>query len=209
MMENGTIGKGKLYRSASPCNNKHNRASYVDALIKEAGINCILNLADNEVKIERYIGKEDFNSPYFLSLYEDNKVIPLALNMNYMSDEFAEKIAQGFLQMNKQDGPYLVHCTEGKDRTGFVCALIEAVAGADINEIIDDYMLTYDNYYEINKEKDPEKYELIRDRDIVAMMRFICNGDPYTSDLSKGARSYLMNAGMSEKDIDLFLEKIS
>ena len=32
-----------LYRSASPCDNQHNRAAYVDTLIKNAGVNYILN----------------------------------------------------------------------------------------------------------------------------------------------------------------------
>ena len=36
----------------------------------------------------------------------------------------------------------LYHCTSGKDRTGMISAIILAVAGADENDIIDDYTLT-------------------------------------------------------------------
>lgn len=36
--------------------------------------------------------------------------------------------------MNSQ-GPVYIHCTEGKERTGFVCVLLEALAGASYDEI--------------------------------------------------------------------------
>ncbi|MBR4610980.1 MAG: hypothetical protein IKO38_11130 [Erysipelotrichaceae bacterium] len=50
-MNLGKLKKDVIYRSASPCDNQHNRAPYVDALIREAGVKTILDLADNEVKI--------------------------------------------------------------------------------------------------------------------------------------------------------------
>ena len=53
--------------------------------------------------------------------------------------------------MTEHSGPCLIHCVEGKDRTGFVCALMLALAGASAQEIIDDYMITYYNYYGITK----------------------------------------------------------
>jgi len=52
--------------------------------------------------------------------------------------------------MASADGPYLVHCLEGKDRTGFVCIVLEALMSATYQEIVDDYMLTYNNYYHID-----------------------------------------------------------
>jgi len=207
----GQIRENILYRSASPCDNQHNRASYVNDLIEAANVRCILNLSDNDVKIERYINADDFASPYFLSLYEAGNVIPIALNMNYLSDEFAGKIAAGFAEMAEKEGPYLIHCTEGKDRTGFVCMLIEALAGSSCQEIVDDYMLTYDNYYKINESSEPEKYQTIMERNIIAMLKFIINDDQIdirTADLSAYARQYLINAGMTEEQIDLLLSRI-
>ena len=207
----GNIREGILYRSASPCDNQHNRASYVDTLISEAGVNCILNLSDNDVKIERYIGMEDFNSPYFLSLYEAGNVIPLAMNMNFTSEEFTAKIAQGFTEMAEKEGPYLVHCTEGKDRTGFVCMLMEALAGAEYQEIVDDYMITYDNYYKITETSDKPKYDTILEKNLIAMLYTVTGDksiDLKTADLSMYARNYLKNAGMSDVQIDALLKRI-
>lgn len=208
----GDLKEGVMYRSASPCDNQHNRASYVDALIKEAGVNCILNLSDNDAKIEKYMAKDDFNSPYFAELYNKGNVYPIALNMNYLSDEFASKIAQGFIDISSKEGPYLIHCTEGKDRTGFVCMLIEALAGAEYQEIADDYMVTYDNYYEINEVKDPRKYKVILEKNLDAMLKFVVGDekvDIKTAELSGYAHSYLLKAGMSNEQIERFLRRIT
>ena len=114
--------------------------------------------------------------------------------------------------MTAKEGPYLVHCTEGKDRTGFVCMLIEALAGADYNSIVDDYMITYDNYYEINEVKDPMRYEVIRDNvlsDMISAMIGDDSVDAATADLSVYAAEYLKSGGMTDEEIALFLTKIT
>ena len=210
-MTAGKLKPGTVYRSASPCDNQHNRAPYVDKLIEKAGVRCILNLADNDAKIEKYIASDGFDSPYFLSLYENGQVIPLALNMNYLSEEFRTKIAGGFIAMTASEGPYLIHCTEGKDRTGFVCMLVEALAGASYEEIVDDYMVTYNNYYKITEASDKPKYDVILEKNLVAMMKTVV-GDPDAdlkkTDLSAAARSFLRSSGMTDGQIDAFLERI-
>ncbi|MBQ2504899.1 MAG: tyrosine-protein phosphatase [Erysipelotrichaceae bacterium] len=203
-MNLGKLKRDVIYRSASPCDNQHNRAPYVDALIREAGVKTILDLADNEVKIEKYIARDDFASPYFLSLYDSDQVIPIALNMNYLSDDFGMKIVQGFNLMAEKEGPYLIHCTEGKDRTGFVAMLIEALAKASYEEIEADYMKTYANYYRIDKSNDKEKYQIILERNLDGMIAFMVNDagiDFKNCDLSIYAENYLQRCGMSEEQI--------
>ena len=203
-MNLGKLKKDILYRSASPCDNQYNRAPYVDALIREAGVKTILDLADNEVKIEKYIARDGFASPYFLSLFENDQVIPIALNMNYLSDDFGMKIVQGFNLMAEKEGPYLIHCTEGKDRTGFVAMLIEALAKASYEEIEADYMKTYANYYRIDKSNDKEKYQIILERNLDGMIAFMVNDagiDFKNCDLSIYAENYLQRCGMSEEQI--------
>ena len=210
-MNLGKLKRDVIYRSASPCDNQHNRAPYVDALIREAGVKTILDLADNEVKIEKYIARDDFASPYFLSLYENDQVIPIALNMNYLSDDFGMKIVQGFNLMAEKEGPYLIHCTEGKDRTGFVAMLIEALAKASYEEIEADYMKTYANYYRIDKSNDKEKYQIILERNLDGMIVFMVNDagiDFKNCDLSIYAENYLQRCGMSEEQIQAFKERL-
>ena len=207
----GSLAENMVYRSASPCDNQHKRAPYVDQLMKEAGVKAILNLSDNDAKIEGYISRDDFDCPYFLSLYESGTVFPIALNMNYLSDEFAQKIAQGFTELAKTEGPYLIHCTEGKDRTGFVCMLVEMLAGAEYQEIADDYMVTYANYYRITEESEPVKYRTILEMNLDAMMCFVTGKtkeELVTADLVKSAEEYLLKNGMTEEDLKLFRSRI-
>ena len=97
----GGLAPDTLYRSASPCDNQHNRATYVDALSRDAGVRCILNLADNEEKIAGYLADDSYATPYFESLYEAENVIPLALNMNFGSAEFQQKLVNGLIAMSE------------------------------------------------------------------------------------------------------------
>ena len=195
----GGIREGRLYRSASPCDNQHGRAPYVDALMQEAGVRFVLNLSDNGEKIEGYLADPDFQSPYFLSLYEDGAVEPIALNMNFGSKEFRQKAADGLAVMALHEGPYLVHCTEGKDRTGFLCMLLEALCGASYEEIVADYMITYDNYYHITKETEPDKYNTIVANVLDPMVASLVDSglDFRTVDLSVYAERFLTDGGMS------------
>ena len=100
---------------------------------------------------------------------------------------------------------------EGKDRTGFVCILIEMLAGSTYEQIVDDYMLTYDNYYWISESSDSLKYNLIKQQNVDAMLRFIADSDEDLSkiDLSAAARSYLLEMGMEEEQITSFLNRIT
>ncbi len=55
-------------------------------------------------------------------------------------------------------GSYLYHCTEGKDRTGMITALLLTVLGADRRDILEDYLFTNT----INKKKAQKYYFLVK-----------------------------------------------
>ncbi len=209
----GDLKKDILYRSASPCNNEHCRASVVDSLARDAGIAFMINLSDTDENIEGFIAAGDFSSPYFLSLYEDGKVAALGLSANFKSDSFSAKLAEGLIKASENDGPYLVHCVEGKDRTGYVMMILEALAGASYTEIIDDYMLTYDNYYNINKDSDKERYDVIKDKNIDMMIRYmtgLAEGVDFESiDLEPFAVELLVKMGMTEEQVRTLQSKLT
>ncbi len=205
------IAPDRLFRSASPCDNQHNRAAYVDALMQEAGVRFILNLSDNEEKIAGYMSSPDFSCETFRALLKAGQVAPIALNANYGSQAFREKLAAGLAVMAQQEGPYLVHCTEGKDRTGFVCMLLEALCGAAYDEIEADYMKTYENYYGITKTADAEKYDTIVENVMVPMLQIIAGADDAdvkTADLAAGAAQYLTAGGLSDVQIAALKAKL-
>ena len=127
------------------------------------------------------------------------------MSMNFKAEDFKEGLVKGLTEMSKNEGPYLVHCVEGKDRTGFVCMILEGLCGASYDEIIDDYMLTYDNYYGITKETEPTKYETIKARNIDAMLKYITGVEDTENlknvDYSKTIFNYLLAIGMKSDDI--------
>ncbi|HKP77632.1 MAG TPA: tyrosine-protein phosphatase [Phenylobacterium sp.] len=52
--------------------------------------------------------------------------------------------ARYFRALVESEGPILVHCAAGKDRTGIICALTHHVAGVHEDDIQADYLLTND-----------------------------------------------------------------
>lgn len=140
------MGEGKLYRSSSPVNPEIGRNNYADAAVEASGIRTIINLADTEDGMKAYEGFDD-------TYYSGCNSIGLNLGVDFNAEDFQTGLAEGmrFLAAEK-DGPYLIHCNEGKDRAGFVSALLECLMGASAEEVVDDYMTTYYNYYGVETE---------------------------------------------------------
>ena len=217
-VKTGNIKDNILYRGASPIDNHHKRAKYVNDLIKKVEIKYDIDLSDTEEDIESHFEKEDFMSEYFKSLYDNGKVCVNPLTKNYKSDTFAKKIVKAMIDMSKNEGPYYIHCVEGKDRTGFLLMVIEGLAGASYEEIVDDYMITYDNYYGVNINSDKEKYDAIKSNYINDMLKYIADDDPYTGNGTIELKDldwvnimgrYLIKHGMTEEDIDNWYDKLT
>ena len=204
-MKGGQIAENTVYRSASPCNNEYGRAAYASALAEKAGVQFILDQADSTEEVEGYYTAPSFDMSWHKGLFDNGHVAALDMNVNYRSQKFAGKLVEGLRQMIAQDGPYLIHCTEGKDRTGFTCALLEALCGASYDEMLDDYMISYDNYYGINKQTDKDRYDAVVDAKFNDIALCI-GGQPVDGkldglDYKAGARKYLLDAGMTEEEI--------
>ena len=69
----------------------------------------------------------------------DPASLDLASVYRHMTGEGGDAIARALRGIADADGPVLVHCTAGKDRTGVVVALALTVAGADLDDIVRDY----------------------------------------------------------------------
>lgn len=208
----GDLNKGVLYRSSSPINNELERAAYSDRLAKAVGIKTVVNLADSKEEIEGYIAKEDFNSPYYKSLLDKKSVTYLDMGIDIGSEAFSKKLAKGLKFMTKKKGPYLVHCTEGKDRAGFASAVLAAFMGADMDEIVRDYMVTYENYYHVIRGS--EQYKKIADANIVASMTTAVFGlekgaDISKIDVAKATEKYFRKIGLTKKEIKKLRSNLS
>ena len=209
-IKGGNLGSYALYRSSSPVNNEIGRAKYADKLAEESKINTVMNLADSSDAVEGYFKEEGFASPYYKSLYERGQVIALNMGVSFKTREFQAALVEGLTFLSKSEGPYLIHCNEGKDRAGFTSALLSALMGLSYDEIAADYMTSYENYYHV--EKGTEQYEAVKRSNIDSMLSFIAGveADNLSSvDLSVKAEEFLLAIGMEKANIDTLKSKLS
>ncbi len=188
------IARGRLYRSASPINPEYNRNNQADAAIKKAGVTTIMNLADDADTAKSYTG-------FYSTYYSQQKFIALNMSLDVFADDFKEKTAKGFRYLIANPGVFLIHCTEGKNRTGFVVAVLESLMGAGIDEVVADYMVTYYNYYGITLED--KRYEMIAENNIMAELKKSFGIEDFEGvKLQDEAAEYLLEIGLSEEEIE-------
>ena len=190
----GTTGMhGKLYRSSSPISDEIGRNAYADAACRKAGITVAVNLADDRASAENHAG---FKGSYYSTL----KLACLNLGVDLSSPEFQKGLAEGLRFMISNPGTYVVHCAEGKDRAGFVSAILECLMGASADEVVEDYMVTYYNYYGV--EKGSAKYQAIANGNIVkSLEKSFGISDLYSADLASASEGYLKSIGLSSEEI--------
>ena len=194
------MGENKLYRSSSPVNPEINRNTQADAAAKEAGIKTFINLADNDEVMRGYEGFEE-------SYYAAQSIIALNLGVDFSADDFKAGLADGVRFIAQNDAPFLVHCNEGKDRAGFVSAVLECLMGASADEITADYMVTFYNYYGV--EAGTEQYDAIARANIQKSLAAAFGIDSITgADLAAEAQEYLLAIGVSEEEIAAFKAKL-
>ena len=192
------IANGVLYRSSSPINPDLGRNTYADKAARDAGIITVVNLADSS---NTYEGAEN-------TYYSTCQVTYVNLGADFLSEATLSGIAEGMRFIINNDGPYLIHCNEGKDRAGFVSALLECLMGATLNEVIDDYMLTYYNYYGV--EKDTEKYNAIVKNNLIKVLNTTFKvADVYKAELATEAEAFLIeDAGLTSSEVTALKAKL-
>lgn len=183
------VGAGKLYRSSSPVNPEICRNLFTDRAAQAAGVKTIINLADSKEEMHGY---EGFDASY----YSKQAIIPLDLPFDFMVEEFRTGLAEGLRFLASHEGPYLVHCTEGKDRAGYVSAILECLMGAAADEVIADYMVTFFNYYRV--QPGTEQYDIIAGNNICKSLATAFGiADIREADLKAEAEEYLLEIGLT------------
>jgi hypothetical protein len=130
----GAIGPGILYRSSHPIGDDRLDPVATELAVRTR-ITTVLNLVDTHAEIKRKAAL----IPWYQHILDTGGVIALGMNFDGMSRQFCARLQKGIQFMSNRPGPYLIHCYAGMDRTGFVAIVLEALMGADISEIIDDY----------------------------------------------------------------------
>ncbi|MCQ1060667.1 tyrosine-protein phosphatase [Photobacterium sp. ZSDE20] len=129
------------------------RQEAVMALIEHHQIHSVINLSDNEaVLADSMLSAPD---SYYKQRWQAGSIhsVPVSYETVYfMSDRnealnhdelgFEDGIRRLIAVVAEHEGPYLVHCRLGSDRTGVTCAFFQLLMGASKQEIADNYLKT-------------------------------------------------------------------
>ena len=122
------------------------------------------------------------------------------MNVDFQSDVNRAGLVQVMEFIAEAETPVLIHCVMGQDRSAFICALLECLMGASNQEIHQDYMITYYNFYGV--QPGTEQYDRVAknlDEHLCAAFRA---DDLSVCDLQKEAEDYFREVGVSEDTLE-------
>lgn len=198
------MGKGAFIRSSSPIDDQISRAWYAATLDEAAGVGCVLNFTDNPDKAARLASEARSSASGYARLIDEGLVCAIAVDTHLGSDDYREGLVQELRFMAEHEGPYLIHCVEGKDRTGFACMLLEALVGASYDEVAADYLQTFVNYYHVKPGS--WQYGVLQTEYVDRFLLKVIAGVEDSAllpdvDLQSSAVSYLSGLGLSSEEI--------
>ena len=192
------IKPGTLFRSSSPISPHSNRCGYADYYMEENGIITVVDLADTEEMAKAYSGYEG-------SYYSQQNVDYLHITAGVGTPDFNTGMADAFRFIAENKGPYLIHCMEGRDRTGFAAAILEGFMGAALDEIMADYLKTYENYYwvvnDVQQPMTDAQLEIISDYMIGNLKTVLHVDDLDNCDLQAEIEDYMHDIGLTNREI--------
>lgn len=146
------IKEGKLFRSAT----LHELSPEDQKLLSDKNIKVIVDLTSPEEIADKPDTQIDGinNISLTLSVIEDAKpVVYRGLELPDLIECYQQLVAINLKEtwskifdlLLNSDGGILFHCSQGKDRTGVVCAMVLCALGVDKETIFNDYLLTNQN----------------------------------------------------------------
>ena len=203
----GNIRPGRLYRGASPFDPDFGRVELMALYLVEHNIGGILNLSNNQEKLASFKGLPDHTD----AMIDQGLVIACRLGVDYLDPDAMRNIGEGLVRLMALERPWLIHCNLGKDRTGVICAVLEALCGASYDEIEQDYMFSYDQLHNIDMNPESLQYRLYKARidDQLATMFSIRSEALPTADLRAAATDYLARCGMTQDQIDRLVDLLT
>lgn len=152
----------------------------IEKLVNEYKLSTIIDLRsfrekderpDPEIPNVKYLHMPIFNNRFpgithesqedFERDFKDYKLDMSKMYSGMLREEYLDKVSEiikTIINLKENEYSVLFHCTEGKDRTGLIAALILLILGADKKSIIEDYL--YTNI--VNKKKAEKIYWKVR-----------------------------------------------
>ena len=195
----GTITEGILYRGGTPFKENYTRSDLMADYIQEKGIQTIVSLSEASAENLTDINLHE----NIRSMINNGQVIFIPFGAAYDDPENMVQLGIGLREMMHRESPYLIQCTLGKDQSGIIVAMLESLCGASPQEVMYDYMLSFENLHGLELDPQSRPYQLYRDQFLERLGQM---GFPVSTfsdeNLEPHARSYLKNCGLSEEEID-------
>ena len=186
------MATGVLFRSSSPIDPVLGRAAFADTAAKAANIRTVVNMVNSRDEALALPGWSGSHASSCATLFRP-------MGVDVAAPDFAAGIADSFRFIATNATPCLLHCKEGKDRTGFACAVLELLFGATADDASADYLETFYNYYG----QTPDSPEGLRSREV--FVGILCQAFQLKSlegtNLRAAARDYLLRVGLSPADL--------
>ena len=199
----GNISRGTLYRSSHPIkDNVQERA--IALLAANARIASVINLSDTDSDLKTKV----FFAPWYSKLYRNKRVITLGMDFNNTGDNYNRKLKKGLQFIINTEGPWLIHCHAGVDRTGFFSMVLESLMGASVKEIACDYLMSFNSIF------DSSIYNINNKNDLMIVMQLlsvICGQELICDEnLQHIAGNYLEHTiGLTVLEIESLKRKLS
>ena len=214
-VQTGDLGRGILYRSHSPIDPQYSnaRCQCADNLAWDNAITTVINLNQNMDEVEEDVHVQCPES-YYRYLFDQGDVSGIRIDGKRSFDRpFMDAIATHMRFIISHEAPYMIHCRMGKDRAGFVIAVLEALEGTTYQEIGEEYAKTFRNYYGVEEGSWMDKYNQSDGANTFLQMMQVGDTTPYESDdgtqMRKIARNYLSRIGLSSVEIDQLQAKLA
>ena len=194
----GNVAPGTLYRSSSPIDpGQGQRRLVADQLLAQTGVKTVVNTSDCR---QLFTSFEGYDDTHYASLNH----VALRMENDFAAEAFVQDLRNGLDFMSEQEGPYLIHGTQGVERTGYVCMVLEAFMGASREEVLADYMRSYGDYYQLTPDSDA--WQAV-EAQAESYLKIFAGGQ---TDLAKATENYLLQVvGLTQKQVELLREHLS
>ena len=199
----GKIAPNTLYRSSHPIKDLK-QEKIISMLASNAKIAAILNLCDTKSGLT---GKVIF-APWYNRLLKNNRVIALGMDFSVTGENFRKKFKKALRFIINTEGPWLIHCHAGVDRTGFVCMVLESFMGAALGDVINDYLESFNSIFESSIYDDEQKAD---SRVAMQILSVMGNSQAINEqNLQNIAEAYLRSTiKLSAEDVELLRMKLA
>lgn len=190
----GDLAQGRVFRSYSIIKDADvpSKSYYADQLSEQYGVNYLIMLPYSEADLKNV--PDWFEGTYGEKLIKEGKYITLDMRPADMFNN-PEKTKELVSAIIENEGPYMLFCECGKDRTGLMSIIVQGIAGASNEEIRSSYMKAFENLYLL--EEGTDTYKAVQGNTYEHMIYLIAHPE-------MGSKPYLVDwADIDVSDIDV------